>query len=563
MTQYLTCAQGMPANIEKALTKRLTKFAWDGSGKPNASLDLLCAPTSMGGKDLLHLKYRNEAIELVWLKKLLSPPHKRPTWASFANAILARFASKTPVAPSETRMNFFLQSWNVNQTKLPSHLRRILKTAKTYNLTLDATAFHPSLLHSMPIWFHSGATQALNRLNNHHDAKCLRRQHNISSVGSVALLAGRTLSDDHRLSNFCHCPTCVQVRTTHDCIQPAKCITFANELLNCLPAKWLPSENILDEAREHLPIPAPRGESCMFRANLIMATHLENAFHIIRPDKTSHPLPARRAALPNPPHPPAETEVLCCATSVINDDGHHIAGGCVWFGTNDARNFSFQPTPNELTSKTTGALGAMLLLLQRIAPDVHLKIHLDDKNIIQNLTKQLDTNEDLDWFHLVGDGDLYRALVAKLKSRSVDTTLEKWEKDKPTANQKEALELAKSALENPHLCNVATEIDPAFSLRGQRLLAGSQRSFYKHLVSLHIQKHYSPKVSLTNNILATQRSVKDLWGATPTPPQLWKSTWSRDIPKNIRNFLWKCLHNKYKIGTYWRNIPNFEERGSC
>ena len=293
-------------------------------------------------------------------------------------------------------------------------------------------------------------------------------------MGSVALLAGQTLSNNHRLFNFCRCPTCVQVQTTHDCIQPAKCITFANELLNCLPAKWLPSENILDEAREHLPIPAPRGESCMFRANLIMVTHLENAFCIIQPDKSSHPLPARCAALPNPPHPSAETEVLCCATSVINDDGHHIAGRCVWFGTNDACNFSFQPTPNELTSKTTSALGAMLLLLQRIAPDVHLKIHLDDKNIIQNLTKQLDTNEDLDWFHLVGDGDLYRALVAKLKSRSADMTFEKWEKNKPTANQKEALELAKSAHENPHLCNVATEIDPAFSLRGQRLLAGTQ-----------------------------------------------------------------------------------------
>ena len=110
MTQYLTSAQGMPTNIEKALTKRLTKFAWDGPGKPNASLDLLCAPTSKGGKGLLHLKYRNEAIELVWLKKLLSPQHKRPTWAFFANAILAHFASKTPIAPTDTRINFFLQT---------------------------------------------------------------------------------------------------------------------------------------------------------------------------------------------------------------------------------------------------------------------------------------------------------------------------------------------------------------------------------------------------------------------------------------------------------------------
>ena len=128
-------------------------------------------------------------------------------------------------------------------TKLPSHLRRILKVAKTYNLTSDTTAFHPSLLRSAPIWFHAGATQALNRLNNHHDARCLRIHHKIISVGDMAALAERVLNDDHRQSNFCQCPTCVHIRTTYDCLQPAKCITFAKDLLLCRPAKWLPSEN--------------------------------------------------------------------------------------------------------------------------------------------------------------------------------------------------------------------------------------------------------------------------------------------------------------------------------
>ena len=562
MTQYLTCAQGMPMSIEKALTKRLTKFTWDGSGKPNASLDLLCAPTNKGGKGLLHLKYRNEAIELVWLKKLLSPQHKRPTWVSFANAILAHFASKSPITPNNTRINFFLQTWNVYVTKLPAHLRRILKVARTFNLTLDSTAFHPDLLRSAPIWFHAGATQALNRLNNHHDARCLRNHHKVSSVGDVVALAESLLNAEHRQSNFCQCPTCAHIRTTYECLQPAKCIDFAKDLLHCLPAKWLPSENPADAAGDNSNDPATQSDSSTFHAKLTTTTYLEDAFCIIRPDKTSHPLPARRGPLANMPHPTAEIEVLCCATFKINDDGNYIAGGCAWFGANDARNIAFQPTPTEHTSGTTGALGALLLLIQRAPADENLRIHLNDENVIRNLTKRLDSNEDLDWYHL-GDSNLYRALVAKLKSRSANTIFEKWQKDKLTDNQKEALKLAKIALDNPQLREVVTEIDPAFLLRGQRLAAGTQRSFYQNLVSLHIQKHYSPKASLLNNIAATQRSVKNLWDATPTPPQLWKSIRSRDVPKNVRNFLWKCLHNKYKIGSYWRNIPNFEDRGTC
>jgi len=240
MTQYLTCAQGMPASIEKALTKRLTGFVWDGSGKPNASLNLLCAPANQGSKDLLNLKCRNEAIELVWLKKLLSPAHKRPTWASFANAILNHFAQRSPTVPKEARISCFLQSWNTSPTKIPSHLKRILKVAKAHKLSLDATTFHPDLLRSAPIWFHVGATQALNRLNNHHDAFCLRR-HGVISVGEVITLTEQMLVYDHRPSNYCQCAMCAYIRSTYDCPQPNKCLSLAKNLLLCLPAKWLPS----------------------------------------------------------------------------------------------------------------------------------------------------------------------------------------------------------------------------------------------------------------------------------------------------------------------------------
>ncbi|KAL4062265.1 hypothetical protein J3A83DRAFT_4112633 [Scleroderma citrinum] len=96
--QYLTCAQGMPTNVESTLTKHIHKFVWDGASKPNASMNLLCTPTNKGGKSLLHLKYRNEGIELVWLKKLLEPHSKHPPWATFAHALVSYFSSNVPTA---------------------------------------------------------------------------------------------------------------------------------------------------------------------------------------------------------------------------------------------------------------------------------------------------------------------------------------------------------------------------------------------------------------------------------------------------------------------------------
>jgi len=308
--------------------------------------------------------------------------------------------------------------------------------------------------------------------------------------------------------------------------------------------------------------PMPQGEACEFRANLVTSTHLEDAFRIIRPDTRIHPLPARRRAIADQPHPPLEADVHCCASSMATQDGLHIIGGCAWFGETDAQNITLQLPPNECFSKTTGILGAMLLLLQSVEPEVHLRIHLNDDNILRNLTKQFGYNEDLDWFH-VQDGNLYRALAAKLKSRSAHTSLVMWQKNKSSTQQEGALTLAKSSLNNPQPQELNLEVDPAFLLRGQRLSAGSQCSFYKNLVLLHTQKYYVPKASLTSNIVAAQQSIRLLLDITPSPPQLWKSIHSRDIPKNIRNFLWKCLHNKYKIGPYWNHIPNFEDRGIC
>lgn len=134
-------------------------------------------------------------------------------------------------------------------------------------------------------------------------------------------------NNDHCQSNFCQCPTCIHIWSIYKCMQPAKCITFAKDLLHCLPVKWLLSENVTEVAKNEVINPAPQGESYVFRANLISSTYLEEAVCIIRPDRTSHPLPARHGAPADPPHSLTEIEVFCCSTSIINEDGNYIAGG--------------------------------------------------------------------------------------------------------------------------------------------------------------------------------------------------------------------------------------------
>lgn len=44
---------------------------------------------------------------------------------------------------------------------------------------------------------------------------------------------------------------------------------------------------------------------------------------------------------------------------------------------------------------------------------------------------------------------------------------------------------------------------------------------------------------------------------------LWTSLRSKDFTPKIRAFLWKVMHNAYKVGKYWINIPSCEQRAQC
>ncbi|KAF9461337.1 hypothetical protein BDZ94DRAFT_1290814 [Collybia nuda] len=59
-------------------------------------------------------------------------------------------------------------------------------------------------------------------------------------------------------------------------------------------------------------------------------------------------------------------------------------------------------------------------------------------------------------------------------------------------------------------------------------------------------------------------AAKELCGKNLTDADLWKSIRQRtNLSKSTRSFLWKIYHDAYKIGEYWRNIPDLEHRSQC
>ncbi|TFY54647.1 hypothetical protein EVJ58_g8730 [Rhodofomes roseus] len=136
ISQYLAVVQGMPSHVESELIKMIRTFMWDSSSSPPVGMDTLYRPISEGGLGLLDLKARNEAINMMWLKRYLTLTPNRPKWAYAMDAILAKHVVKRFGAiDTKAQVNTFLQSWTpayAARSRLPRYIKDMLSTGKSY-----------------------------------------------------------------------------------------------------------------------------------------------------------------------------------------------------------------------------------------------------------------------------------------------------------------------------------------------------------------------------------------------------------------------------------------------
>ncbi|KAF5333956.1 hypothetical protein D9758_017592 [Tetrapyrgos nigripes] len=90
MSQYLTQVQGMPTEVEKRLAKRINKYIWEEKERNPINKDTTYLDIKDGGRAVLDISARNEAIELMWLKRYLTFGPDRPLWATLADSLLAK-----------------------------------------------------------------------------------------------------------------------------------------------------------------------------------------------------------------------------------------------------------------------------------------------------------------------------------------------------------------------------------------------------------------------------------------------------------------------------------------
>ncbi|KAK7013690.1 hypothetical protein R3P38DRAFT_2545700 [Favolaschia claudopus] len=104
--------------------------------------------------------------------------------------------------------------------------------------------------------------------------------------------------------------------------------------------------------------------------------------------------------------------------------------------------------------------------------------------------------------------------------------------------------------------------DIMFSMPGISLSQGNQRLFTKIILLINSISRRRCK-STTANLDRVRCCIADEFSFAPSDATIWRSIRSTDISRVIRNFLWKCMHDAFRIGLFWDKITNLEHFGQC
>ena len=387
------------------------------------SAQVMSSPVSVGGKKILDIRSRNEAIELMKLKSYLSFESECPRWAQVADALMNLNIPKNQrIYDNESKYNTFLQSWSVKtraKSNLPHSLCKMLQTAKRHGVDLNPPLPSSSLRNQMPIWFHKGQDEEKNPQNNGKWAICQRTTHKIKTVGEMKTYVEETQGLRHFMRINCACPPCKNAREK-GCAHPAKCRKAAHELLETLHQKWRPIDPIPEwlteeqlQLNEHA---RARNEPQIFNPDLTSTSKFTDEFRVFTDNNKVSNAPATRPPREQEANDEEETTVLRCGTHENPSSENARSAFTIWYGEDDLRNIT-QRTKGCCQTKEMAECQALLETLKHTPRDTRLNIQLSSPYIQNILVTCLPSIENRGWIN-TPNREILQTIVAILRARN-------------------------------------------------------------------------------------------------------------------------------------------------
>ena len=569
LTQFPTQVQGMPPHIESALQKVISDFIWDDGRGPRITMDLLHHPKEAGGLNILDIKARNEAIDLMWLKSYLDFSPNRQPWAAITDLIINAAAPKITVA--QARENPFLQCWNApargsRDVPFNDDIRRMLKAAKTHHTNLAAVKLSVRLRKELPAWYHiDDKPSKLDSIT----AKCLLGNHKVTSVTDLVNMSARIRNhhhtNTHRPYPFCLCQDCLNDREK-GCANPQECAEEALLRLRKISPKLnplgpeTPADCLsLTPARKAKNLQEKQvNGKITFDPSLTCNQNLADSFRVfVNPNLLSN-LPALR--------PPRAGRNPSCLKITIYTDGaclnngkrNATCGSGVWVSQESPLNSSIR-IPGPTQSNQIGEIAAVIVAAASVPLSQPLEIVSDSKYVIEGLTTHLQTWEDQGWIG-VQNAPFFQRAAYLLRRRTATTTFQ-WVKGHDGVEGNEQCDrLAKEGAAKPTPDTLDLNIPNTFNVQGAKLATLTQAKAYRGILE---RKRIPTRQSTSDNIQLAREAIERYLGHSETDATIWRGMRNTSIRPKIRQFLYKATHEIFMIGRYWSRIQAVSERQSC
>jgi ribonuclease HI len=573
-TQFLTKAQGMPEQIREAITKEIRCFLWENDDHvPRLSLNHLEKTKEQGGIKLLNLKNRNEAIELIWLKEYLNLTQMRPAWAFVTNILIHETIPKN--LDEKSKDNAFLQKWKVptkgkRAENLGEDTLRMIKAAKKHNAAFAPINISKTLREKLPAWQHIGKEKSAPQ---NQQSRCLVNNHKSLRVKDMMRitdrLQGTYQGGNHQPVFSCQCEDCTTDRD-NGCVNPQRCTIEARKRIERITPKLNPTrpgnldsltrtrrreERNQRETEEN----EESDQGITFNPSVTEKADLTDCFRIfIDPDKITN-VPAVRQP---PPRGIAinDEEITTYTDGSCLNNGKQNAkcGSGVWLEDRSEHNQALR-IPGQAQSNQVGELAAVVATLEKLPNYTPLMIKTDSRYVIDGLTKHLKEWEDQGWIG-IKNKEWFKRAAYLLRRRTAQTRF-KWVKGhNGELGNERSDHLAKEGANKENEDEISLDIPAHFDLQGAKLSALTQATAYKGIRESQI----IPERKTTNlNLEKVRDNLEEQTGTPETNEAIWKIIRKSPIKLKIQQFFYKTLHRTQKIGRYWLNIPNYEERCSC
>ena len=568
-TQFLTKAQGMPPHIETALTKTIRNFMWEDDSSPRIALELLQKPTEEGGLNLLDLRARNEAIDIVWLKAYLDFSPTRPAWAVVTDLIID--TSAPTYTCQQARGNPFLQTWNIptrgrRVENLNCDIVRMVDVGRKHNANLAAIRLTPHLRSLLPAWYHIAADP---RPITNVASICLLNNHAITKVADLIQMSNRLRDPPqdrtHLYGPQCICQHCVRDRLK-GCKNPHACATEAQTRIEGIASKLnpiQPGDNhdslSLTRSRKTYNETAKRNKGAiMFDPTITCKKDLSECFRIFtNPDRLTN-TPAKRIRARGTVLRNQQVDVYTDGACYDNGKANARCGSGIWFGPDQERNRAIR-VPGNAQSNQVGEIAAIIAAAEAIPPSWPLKIHTDSQYVIDGLTTHLSTWEDNGWIG-IKNAELFKKAAYVLKKRSAPTYLQWVKGHSGVEGNEECDRLAKEGANKDNPDDLNLDIPVEFDLQGAKLATLTQAIAYKGILE---QKAPHTRPTTSYNLERARIAIADYTGKQETDENIWRGLQKPTIRTKIRQFLYKAMHETQKIGSFWTHIQGYEDRQYC